>query len=107
MSENKPHRSHDWHGVDEEDSLNQFCHFCEICTCHSPEKSAEPCDRLDEMLRVAAEKALTDAAEDYEGCLVEPELPIGDQPSPMARQYKSAAERLRKRAAAYRREETE
>ncbi len=55
---------------------------------------------LAEVERAAAERALTEAAEDYEGYLVKPGLPIEDQPSPMARQYKSAAERLRKRAAA-------
>lgn len=55
-----------------------------------------------EIERAAAEKALIEAAEDYEGYLVNPELPIEDQPSPVARQYKSTADRLRKRAAAYR-----
>jgi hypothetical protein len=40
-----PHPSHDWHAFDPSERPEaRFCHRCEICTCHSPVASTEPCD---------------------------------------------------------------
>lgn len=59
-----------------------------------------------EWLLEAKAEALEDhAAAHYEACLVKPGLEAADQPSPLAKQYKIAADGLRARAAEYRREE--
>lgn len=38
------HETHLWRPVDEADTADaDVCERCEICTCHSPDRSGEPC----------------------------------------------------------------
>ncbi len=41
-----PHPSHDWRQFlgDGVENDRRMCTRCEICTCHSPVASTEPCD---------------------------------------------------------------
>lgn len=39
-----PHESHDWTHIEGTNDPDLMCRNCEICTCHSPVASTEPCD---------------------------------------------------------------
>lgn len=50
-----PHPSHDWALFEgSRKSARRMCRRCEICTCHSPVASTEPCEYADSSLTAQA-----------------------------------------------------